>query len=179
MKINLFTNRAIDLALLSGAAFSVSAATYDLGAVSPTLPTSFNAVVFSQTIDDNFKFTLPTNSGSGYSVINFPVGIFFNSVFNSAGLYSNYDGILGNGDDTLLSPFALANNKLTQSWGPSPAGDYFLKIAGTTSGVFGGLYNGSISVTAVPEPENYTMLLAGLAVIGTIAVHRRNRANSY
>lgn len=37
-------------------------------------------------------------------------------------------------------------------------------------------YHGSISVTAVPEPETYAMLLAGLGVMGTIA--RRRKAKS-
>ena len=65
------------------------------------------------------------------------------------------------------------------SFGPSAAGNYFLDVFGRTDGATGGLYSGSISVSPVlapvPEPESYAMLLAGLGVMGAIAV-RRNKA---
>lgn len=47
--------------------------------------------------------------------------------------------------------------------------------AGVSDGFGGALDN--ISVTAVPEPESYAMLLAGLGLIGTIA-RRRNKADA-
>lgn len=47
--------------------------------------------------------------------------------------------------------------------------------AGVSDGFGGSLDN--ISVTAVPEPESYAMLLAGLGLIGTIA-RRRNKADA-
>jgi PEP-CTERM motif len=34
------------------------------------------------------------------------------------------------------------------------------------------------AVTPVPEPESYAMLLAGLGLIGTIAVRRRTKDNA-
>lgn len=37
-------------------------------------------------------------------------------------------------------------------------------------------YHGSISVTAVPEPETYAMLLAGLGLMGAIARRRKDKA---
>ena len=48
-------------------------------------------------------------------------------------------------------------------------------VNGIGNGSLGGLYNGSISVAAVPEPETYAMLLAGMGVMGFIA-RRRNKA---
>jgi hypothetical protein len=48
-----------------------------------------------------------------------------------------------------------------------------LTLKGTTFGAAGS-YNGSISVTAVPEPETFAMLLAGLGLMGAIA-RRRNK----
>jgi len=38
-------------------------------------------------------------------------------------------------------------------------------------------FSGSLQVTAVPEPESYAMLLAGLGAIGLVA-RRRNKADS-
>ena len=52
------------------------------------------------------------------------------------------------------------------------AGEYFIHIAGISSGV--GSYNGTISlVSPVPEPETYGMLLAGLGMIGFVARRRK------
>lgn len=57
-------------------------------------------------------------------------------------------------------------------------------LNGATELIFSGIgtsnsYGGSldnVAVTAVPEPETYAMLLAGLGLIGTIA--RRRKASS-
>ncbi|MBK9347554.1 MAG: PEP-CTERM sorting domain-containing protein [Burkholderiales bacterium] len=40
----------------------------------------------------------------------------------------------------------------------------------------GASYGGNIGVTAVPEPETYAMLLAGLGLMGAIARRRNNKA---
>jgi len=34
----------------------------------------------------------------------------------------------------------------------------------------------NVSVTAVPEPESYAMMLAGLALMGTIARRRKSKS---
>lgn len=59
------------------------------------------------------------------------------------------------------------------------AGDYLVKASGNLSGI--GQMNGlafigaNYNVTAVPEPETFAMLLAGLGLMGGIA-RRRNKA---
>lgn len=51
-------------------------------------------------------------------------------------------------------------------------GDYFVHIAGISSGTGG--YDGTLSlVTPVPEPEVYGMLLAGLGLMGFVARRRK------
>ncbi|MES2118141.1 MAG: FxDxF family PEP-CTERM protein [Pseudomonadota bacterium] len=59
---------------------------------------------------------------------------------------------------------------------PLSAGNYFLEVDGYVASPNGGSYSGNIAVAAaVPEPETYGMLLAGLGLLGLIA-RRRNHA---
>jgi hypothetical protein len=52
------------------------------------------------------------------------------------------------------------------------AGPYYLSVSGLADGSSGGQYMLSITA-AVPEPETYALLLAGLALVGFVA-RRRN-----
>ncbi len=45
------------------------------------------------------------------------------------------------------------------------------------SAVANSLYSGNLTVTAVPEPQTYALMLAGLGVIGFIARRRRPQQN--
>ena len=51
------------------------------------------------------------------------------------------------------------------------AGNYFYVIEGTTSGSKGGKY--TFEVTAIPEPANAALLLAGLGLFGVVAKRRK------
>lgn len=54
------------------------------------------------------------------------------------------------------------------------AGAYKFFVAGFATGSMGGSYGGVLqSVTAVPEPETYAMMLAGLGALGFLARRRR------
>lgn len=180
MKSMSFAKRAVALAVLSTAAIGASAAVYDLGAITVGTPKSFNggAAGNSVVVGDLFAFSLPTNGGTQYDVINFPLtfaGLNFSLSF--AALYANPDGnVTGfNGDEgTALHSELAAGNAVHFSY-PAPAGDYFLLVSGVTTGTNGGAYSGYISAAPVPEPESYAMFLAGLGIMGAIAA-RRNKA---
>lgn len=72
-------------------------------------------------------------------------------------------------------------------WELAPAGNVFrfasvtftgtqpvsLSIVGTKSNSSVGNYTGSVTIAAVPEPETYAMLLAGLGLMGGIARRRK------
>ena len=58
---------------------------------------------------------------------------------------------------------------------PSPA-PHISTITGVTDGGNGGIYSGAIA--AVPEPETYAMLLAGLGLMGAVVRRRSNRKTS-
>lgn len=180
MKTRTFLKKAALAAMLSGAALAANAADRFLGAASVGAPLAFGGYASGPFLD-NFLFSLPANGGSGYSVSDFTLlPIQFNTVFSGMTLVSNADGILGNGDDSVISSVLAPSGgtgSLSLSVGSQPAGNYYLSVFGITNGTQGGIYNGAISVAAVPEPESYAMLLAGLGVMGAIAM-RRNKKNS-
>lgn len=57
------------------------------------------------------------------------------------------------------------------------AGNYDLSAKGSVAGGGTNFIHAQYTVTPVPEPESYAMLLAGLGVMGAIA-RRRNKADS-
>ena len=179
MKFNHIAKAAAVAAVFSVTAVASNATTTALGSVAPNVPTSFGGFAPVGGFMDYFTFTLPANGGSGYSVANFtPSGIggSFNTILSSMALVSNPDGIMFNADDMLVTSSVVpGGNSIGMTWGASTGGDMYLVVSGLTNGTMGGLYTGAISVTPVPEPESYAMLLAGLGVMGAIAV-RRNKA---
>lgn len=175
MQLKTVSKVAAACALLWGAAFHAQASTYNLGTVSTGAPLSFNAAVTSAgPFSDIFTFTLPAALSTGFSLLNFPVGSLFNSMLTSATLFRNTDGVLFNADDTMVRSGVVTPTGISFTNGASAAGTYYLNVTGISTGSQGGLYNGAISVAAVPEPETYAMLLAGLGVMGFIARRRNN-----
>jgi hypothetical protein len=137
-------------------------------------------VMDSGSFNDFLSFTLPGSSTSGYTLNTSDTTrrgtVLLASVFQTVNLYSNPDAIVGNSDDRMLSVFSTSANgkSATLATGPLAAGSYYLDVKGVATGSFGGTYSAAINVTAVPEPESYAMLLAGLGLMGAIA-RRRNK----
>jgi hypothetical protein len=159
---------------------AVTSTTTALGAVPFGAPTAFSGTVPAAGLfGDLFTFTLPANGGSGYSVVNFPLSVpgvgTFNTVFSTLTLVSNPDGILFNADDAFqTSAVSAGTGSLSLTWGPTPAGEYYLSVGGIANGTLGGLYSGAISVSPVPEPGTWAMLGVGMGMIG-FALRRKMR----
>ncbi len=177
MKFNKLSQSVATAVLLLAGATSSHAATYNLGSATTGAPLSFNAALTSSgPFSDIFTFTLPASVSVGFSLINFPVTGLFNTMLTSASLLSNADGTLFNADDRMVTSGLASSSGISFTTGPTTGGTYYLSVSGISNGAQGGLYNGAISVAAVPEPETFAMLLAGLGVMGFIA-RRRNSIN--
>lgn len=181
--IHFSLKRAVAIAMLAGASAGVHAHTgeHSLGSIDFDVPTSFNnALSAPGAFNDIFSFTLPDSVSSGYTVQNFPLTIpdggSFNTMLTSLSLVSNPDGILFNQDDTVLRTVANSDGSesISLAWDQPLQGDAYLSIAGIANGSLGGAYNGGIAA-AIPEPETYAMLLAGLGLMGAVVRRRSSR----
>lgn len=55
------------------------------------------------------------------------------------------------------------------------AGSYALKVDGRVAGIGGGAFGGDLTMSPVPEPRTWTVLLAGLCSLGLVAGAARRR----
>lgn len=113
---------------------------------------------------DSYSFTL--SSGPVYS-LSASVAVQANTV---TGIELDTDSIFGGGIS-----FAQNGN----GWSlfpqyPVAGGTYFINIAGTPSSSSLISVTASSTVPAVPEPETYALMLAGLGAVGFVATRRRS-----
>jgi len=116
-------------------------------------------LVTSTVVSNNLLPKFNIDPGSAYSLF-------------SAGA----DTVVGGADDTLVGGAwsfsgATGNSPNSSSVG---SGWYYYKATGFVSGTKAGHYSITSDVSAVPEPETYAMLLAGLGALGFLARRRRN-----
>jgi hypothetical protein len=189
--VNSTLKRAVGITVLTGVSLGAHATTTDLGMVSSSVPTSFNGTVLGnqQSFSDIFTFTLEQpNASSGYSVLNFPVDLgaagTLSTIFSTVALITyGADNTQGTSDDVVLKSVGLPSSGNTQdhislSWDQPITGPAYLSVSGVTSGSLGGIYSGSISVSPIPEPESFAMLLAGLGLMGAVVRRRSSRGTS-
>jgi hypothetical protein len=86
------------------------------------------------------------------------------NVLGAVGLYK--------ADSTPVDSFAVGGTQFSgaDSW-TLAAGSYFYGVSGTGTAV--GSYTLTSTVVAVPEPETYALLAAGLGIVGFVASRRR------
>ncbi len=86
---------------------------------------------------------------------------------------SNVVGI--NGTPLTLDNASFTNQAFVgQSHDFLGSGMYYLEVMGVATAANGG-FSGSIFTTAIPEPANVTLLLAGIGMVGTMVKRRRKQ----
>lgn len=174
-----FKSSVIAVALAAGMVSAMATNLYSIGDLTARGDTGYaESFSFSSPgFDDMFTFTI-AGGVNDFSTFNSKLSLKPNQQLSS------FEGQLTGPSfsQTLLSIFTPGGggSPTVQGLGyegPLGAGDYTLSLKGTASR--SGSYAVQLLAAPIPEPETYAMLLAGLGVIGTIAVRRRNRANSY
>ena len=149
---------------------------YQIGA----LNTSFSSLFVTLTSAGSFAEFADFSVPSGYNMVNAAANTYTLSILLPP---ANTVTIGSIGSDFAMTIYAGvaatpglslgtvgAGGSLT-NLGLSP-GNYYLKFTGTAYGV-GGQYSAAINAVPVPEPETYSMMLAGLGAFGFLARRRR------
>jgi len=115
-------------------------------------------------ISDKYNFSVLTAQNSIAGSV-YGLGE-INTIFTDVSLWNTTTGV--------MTSF-IQNDLDGQSWSLAPtvlgAGDYTWKITGSAAGQT--FYGAELSVLAVPEPETYAMMLAGLGLLGFAARRRQ------
>ena len=132
---------------------------------------SYGASFAGQSFTDHFTFSITPASVFNSFVATFDYPGVFGLTSFSTSLYTGGGTFVAGGVPSGTPPVAISQIAVS----PLGAGSYDLRVSGTVE-TFGGSYFGGITVTPIPEPETYAMMLAGLGFIGFVASRRKRRA---
>lgn len=165
--------KAIVLAsALALGSFAANAVTASLGTLTPLI-TSSGSITAGGLINDNYTFTLSSNSWLQSNVTT-SLG---SAAINPAtyGIYTaGLNNIVGDSDDVAVFPtsYNFTGTSLTHL-DTLAAGNYYFKVFALAAGPAGYSISASATAVPVPEPETYALMAAGLGVIGFVAARRR------
>lgn len=178
MKIGSFLTAAAAMVALTFMSPVVHAADpHPLGLVKTTSPLSFGFSTQEHWFNESFSFSTDSRG-----VINIEV---MWGLLNAARLYRITEPDLNNpfGASFLIASASSENYMISLTSEKVNAGNYYFTVSGVINDGPAGhfvdvnSYAGTISVTAVPEPETYAIMLAGLGVVG-FAARRRNKVGN-
>jgi hypothetical protein len=133
--------------------------------------TSFAA---DQSIDLSSGFAsfigTPTLLDGGDDVISFTnlAAGTYNFEFTMSSQFTNITSVTVNGQEATMASFGNFRFFGLESVSDAP---FEVRIEGTANSR--SLYSGELQVAAIPEPETYALMLAGLAAVGFMARRRR------
>jgi hypothetical protein len=148
--------------LVLGAAGAANAKTIDFGSLEAGGSYSFTDVItFGESFSDYVGFSLNDSSQVTSFIKSFDLSIFS---FDLLGI-DNFSATLqhlGQGGFQNVATFSGNPISFDDLLGP---GQYRIALNGVGSGLFGGLYRGTLQVAAVPEADVWVMLLVGFGVV--------------
>lgn len=149
--------------LLAAASFSASAGDQTLNVIADGQTHVFNAVVDDGILSGGHDLITLGNLGAGT----------YNIGLTVSGQNLSFDAVHSNLNGALGQTFAVGGLKF---FGVeyNGVGPFVLDLAGTASA--GANYSGTYTVSAVPEPETYGMLLGGLALMGVVARRKAKKS---
>jgi hypothetical protein len=122
--------------------------------------------------EDTYLFTLASaNSAMSTTVSNNLSGVLGLTDGNVA-LYMEAGAV-----DVAMGNYAFndVTGSISYDFGALAAGSYYYAVTGMGTGSAGGFYTLSSTVSPIPEPESYALMLAGLGVMGLLLKRSANQ----
>ncbi len=161
---------AIGLAAVCAFSGQANASTFSEGALGNSGQALFNFTDPKGPVNDFVTFSLTNTTGD--ATVNASYTAKTGVVLSGMTLYKGTD-LTNLASDTLMAT-GTANGSFSYQIGTLflGTGSYFLDITGNAKSK-NSVYNGNLTITAVPEPTEGVLLLSGIGLLGFIAARRR------
>ena len=122
--------------------------------------------------EDTYLFSLTTPASAISTSVANNVGTVLGLSDGNVALYMENGAV-----DIPVGNYAFDNTtgSISYDFGALGIGSYYYAVTGMGTGSVGGFYTISSSVTPIPEPETYAMMLAGLGVMGLLLKRSSNQ----
>jgi hypothetical protein len=156
------------LAAASTLAFNASATTTDW--LTHNVLEVAAAITPVGAFEDTYLFSLASAHTAISTTVSNNLGTVLGLTDGSVALFKENGAV-----DIAIGDYAFddVSGSVSYDFGALSAGSYYYAVTGMGTGSLGGFYTISSSVTAVPEPETYAMMMAGLGVMGLLLKRSR------
>jgi hypothetical protein len=152
--------------------YTIDLTTGDGGVYSGSIGNTFTSADKGKSFLDIYSFTLPSISDLDAALTSIAtVSRSVTKLDLDINQFDLYVGATKVASGDVFSSGLLDVRTLTSS--SLPGGLYRLQVGGMVLGNSGGSYGGNINVAPVPEPETWSMIFAGAAVVGFLSRRRR------
>lgn len=150
------------------------------GAPQSNVLTGTTSTVGPYAFQDTYKFSVAQAASGDALAVSLNLGVGSNSTFDISNLQFRLYEVASNTvpgqigmppGSTLIAgwtgtPGPSTGNAIQANFSNIQAGTYFLDVAGTADGAFGGGYVGQLNLAPVPLPAALPLLLSGLGLFG-------------